>query len=211
MCYNFRMIKPMTKYAQCAALVATLFAYPSFAKNTIIKEASGVVVEAKPVKGSVDELFAVGEFDAPPEKVFALLWDITAQKEFMAPVKDATNISKGTTSRVDHIVFYGGVIGLKDRDVVSETTIKEKTSQKIRLRFKQKESIGPAPSDDYVRLTLREGGWDLTAIDEGTRTRAEFRIHTDPGINLGNKLAHSFGAKTIIGVFEAMRAKLKKG
>ena len=192
--------------------MAALFAYPSHAKNnSVIKEASGVVVEAKPVKNSVDELFAVGEFDATPEEVFALLWDITAQKEFMAPVKNATNISEGATSRVDHVVFYAGVMGLKDRDVVSETTIKEKSSQKIKLRFKQRENIGPAPSDDYVRLTLREGGWDLTAIDDGKRTRAEFRIHTDPGVKFGKKLSHSFGAKTIIGVFEAMRAKLKKG
>jgi hypothetical protein len=162
------------------------------------------------LSGSVDELFAVGEFDAPLDEVFALLWDITSQKDFLDPVKDATNILEGTTSRIDYIIFYGGIIGLKDRDVVSETTIKEKTSQKIRLRFKQKESVGPAPSDACVRLTLREGGWDLTAIDDGKRTRAEFRIHTDPGVRLGNKLAHSFGAKTIIGVFEAMRVRLKK-
>lgn len=206
------MIRPSIRYyAQCFAVGVAFFAHSSFAKKaTLVKEESGVVVEAKPVKDSVDELFAVGEFDASPEEVFALLWDITAQKEFMAPVKNATNISEGTTSRVDHIIFYGGFLGVKDRDVISETTIKEKSSAKIKLRFKQKESVGPAPSDDCVRITLREGGWDLIAIDGGTRTRAEFRIHTDPRVKIGNKIAQNFGAKTIIGVYEAMRTRLKK-
>jgi hypothetical protein len=177
---------------------------------TLLREDEGITVKSRPVKGySADELIAVGEFDAPPEEVFALLWDIPAQKEFVAPVKDASNVSESKTSRIDHVVFDAGLPGLKDRDVVSELKIKEKSAQKIWLKFKQKEDVGPAPSDKYVRLTLREGDWELTPLDEGTRTKALYRLRIDPGSAVGHKAALNFAAKTIIVVYKAMRKKLK--
>lgn len=181
-------------------------------ESDILQESAGVIVRFQPVKGfAFGELVAVGEIDAPPEKVFSLLWDIPSHKDFMSPIKDATNVSTSTTKRVDHIVFYAFLPGLKDRDVVSETTLAEKSTQKISLQFQQKEGVGPKPSEDYVRLTLREGGWELVPIDGGKRTKATYRLRTDPGVEMAAKIVQNFAAKGIVEVYEAIRGRLKKG
>jgi uncharacterized protein YndB with AHSA1/START domain len=184
----------------------------SFAKKsetTTIQEDAGVTVKVKPVKNSMGVLIATGEINATPTEVFDLLWDIPKHKDWMAPIKEATNVSEAALTRVDHIVFHAILPGLKDRDVVSRATITEKTDKRIKFQFKQTESIGPSPSKDYVRLTLREGGWELVAIDDGKKTRATFRIHTDPGVEIAEKVAQNFAAKGIIDVYEAIRGELK--
>jgi hypothetical protein len=159
----------------------------SFAKKSeavTLQEEAGVIVKAKPSGGSVDELFAIGEFDAAPKDVFDLLWNIPSHSKFMSPIKEATNISENTTSRIDHIIFHAILPGIKDRDVVSKTTITEKTDARIKLQFKQTDAAGPTPSKDLVRLTLREGGWDLVPIDctltQASRSHRSWRRPSQP-------------------------------
>jgi uncharacterized protein YndB with AHSA1/START domain len=184
-----------------------------FAKGTdkLLTSSDGVSVYMRPVEGlTFGEIRATGEFNATPEEVFALLWDVPSSKDFMSIVKDAENISLSKMKRVDHIVFSGSLPGVKDRDVVSETKIKVRSEQKISFQYKQVEGVGPAPSKDVVRLTLREGGWELIAIDNGTRTRANYWFRSDPGVDLELKLLQKFTAKNVVALFASIEKKLKK-
>jgi uncharacterized protein YndB with AHSA1/START domain len=186
------------------------FAQPS-TEDELLEEASGVTVRVHPVKDlAFGEIRATGEFDATPEEVFDLLWDISSHKNFMALVKDSSNISLEANKRIDHIVFSGSLPGVKDRDVVSETKVTVKTEQKIAFQYRQVEGVGPEPSKDVVRLKLRVGGWELIPIDGGKRTKANYWFRSDPGVDLGVKVMQKFTAKNVVDLFEAIRTQLKK-
>jgi uncharacterized protein YndB with AHSA1/START domain len=197
------------------AIISLGFFWFSFAKiikkDEVLLVDSGVSVSLRPVEGlAFGEIRATGDIDATPEEVFALLWDISSHKNFMALVKDSSNLSLETNKRTDHIIFKGGLPGVKDRDVVSETKITVHSEQKIAFQYRQLEGVGPAPSDDMVRLTLRQGGWELLALDGGKRTRANYRFRSDPGVEIGLKILHNFTAKNVVGLYEAIREQLKK-
>jgi uncharacterized protein YndB with AHSA1/START domain len=191
------------------------FFWPTFAKTSpkdeVLLTASNVTVSHRAVENlSFGEIRATGEIDATPEEVFALLWDISSYKDFMSMVRDSSNLSLDTNIRTDHIVFAGSFPGVKDRDVVSETKITVQSDQKIAFQYRQLEGVGPAPKKDVVRLTLREGGWELIAIDGGKRTRANYRFRSDPGVEIGIKILQNFTAKSVVELYESIRARLKK-
>jgi hypothetical protein len=174
-----------------------------------ISEGVSVWVKSSPGE-AIGEITAEGEFDASPEEVFAVLWDVPSQVDYMPAVKKARRIISGETRQVNHLVIDPGVPMVKDRDLVSEATVLARSAERIVIAFKSaEEGVGPAPSEDYVRIPMQEGRWELTAIDGGRRTRAVYKLRTDPGGDVPKRAARSFAAKSLPGVFAAIRRRLK--
>jgi hypothetical protein len=192
-------------------LLATIACSSPALADEPLTTAEGVSVWVKSNAGSpLGEITAEGEFDAPPEEVFAVLWDVPSQADYMPAVKKAKRVISGETRQVNHLVIDPGVPMVKDRDLVSEATVLERSAERIVFAFKSaEEGVGPAPSEDYVRIPVQEGSWELTAIDGGRRTRAVYKLRTDPGGDVPKRAARAFAAKSLPGVFAAIRRRLR--
>jgi len=174
-------------------------------RKSVLKEEKGVTVSVNPIAGSdLGELVASGSFDATPDEVADLLWDIDDYPHWVPRVKDTANLSKTSAKRVDHFTFAAPTG--ENRDIVSEMK-RTGDDNKTSLRFQQKEGVGPSPKSGVTRLTLREGGWDLTATADG-KTQAVYRLKADPGVSMPTKMLQKLAAGGIVDLFEAVRKEL---
>lgn len=172
-------------------------------------ENGGVRVHMREVTGfPLGELTAIGEFNATPEEVFNILWDVASHDKFLPSVKLVQPVSVNATSRIDYVVLESGVPMVKDRDVVSERVIVKKTPSQIVYEFRNaKDGVGPEPVRTRVRIPLQEGRWELVAI-EGGRTKATYIVRTDPGGDVPQKALKSFALKSVPKLFEAIQARI---
>jgi hypothetical protein len=64
---------------------------------------------------------------------------------------------------------------------------------------------GPPPRPGVVRVEVNEGFWLLEPVDGGARTRATYRLHTDPGGSVPAFAADLANREALPGVLEAVR------
>lgn len=175
----------------------------------LLLEEDGVSVYLRTPKGSpVGELVAVGEIDAPPEEVFQVLWDVDSYPGFLPTIKETRPVSQDGESRVDYFII-DTVLFAQERDLIAETAITEKNHARIVLEFqKAPDSLGPASRGEYVRIPFHEGSWELLSIDGGQRTRATYRLRSDPGGKFPQKLMEEHAAKNVVAAYRALRERL---
>lgn len=175
-------------------------------------ESEGVTVRFRPPEEGepVGQLIAEGEIDAPPEEVFAILWDTASQDEFMPSIEESRDLSVREDQKTAYFVLSTGVPLVPNRDVISETTITQRSPERIILTFRNVEG-GMGPVEGRVRVPFLRGSWELQAIDGGRRTRARYTVQADPGGNLPKSVVQDFTALTIPRVFEALRERAAAG
>jgi carbon monoxide dehydrogenase subunit G len=175
----------------------------------VLLEEHGVTVRVRRVDGyPMGELTAIGEFDASPEEVFEVIWDVPSRDDMIPSIKSVQTISVGSTRRVDYMVIDTGVPMVKERDVVSEATVRKRTSSEIIIDFRARDGVGPEPVRNRVRIPVQEGRWELVALD-GDRTQVTYTIKTDPGGDIPKKAVRSFAAKSIPQLFDSIRDRIK--
>lgn len=180
-----------------------VYRYPSLV-GKVLKEADGVSISVNPVAGfAMGELVATGDVAASPSRVADLLWDMKDYPAWMPRVKAVDTILPGSNKRIDYFVFEapGG-----NRDIISEA-VKNEGSDKITIKFKQKDDVKYTPKQSLTRLTLRQGIWELTPNGAGG-TSIKYKLRADPGVDMNAKVLQNMAAKGIIALFDAIKSQV---
>lgn len=159
----------------------------------------------------VKEVLAVGWFDAPLEKVHAVLDDLGRYHEFMPYAKE-TRILK---TEGDNVWTYERINApfVSERDYpIRVWHEKVATNDKaVRHSFRYDPAHGPKPIDGVVRVTILDGSWllepDPKAPDK--RTKGTYYLYTSPGGALPVFVINGANNTAVPGVYEAIKKRLK--
>ena len=161
----------------------------------------GVWAREKP-GSDVREVKAIGEIDAPPERVYDVITDFEHYADFMPYVEDAKVVRRTDELCVSWAVMNAPLVSRRDWVVAVklDPTTKAGTSWTV-------SSEGPAPSDRAVRLRVNDGSWKLEPLDGGKRTRATYYLYTDPGGSIPTWIANKANSMALPDLFEAIRKR----
>jgi hypothetical protein len=147
-------------------------------------------------------LTAEGDISAPPERVRQVLLDYSHHPQWVRHLAE----SKVILGDGQHILVYQrlDLPILDDRDFTLSVTWGQE-GDVLWTKFATANDKGPAPRQKVVRVPLHEGGWELTPIDGGQRTRARYHFRLDLGGSLPGWMGRSRAGKDVPALFEALR------
>ncbi len=164
----------------------------------------GVWVRNKP-GSDVREVRAIGEIDAPPEKVYEVITDFEHYAEFMPYLEDAKVIRRTDDEVITWAIMNAPMVSRRDWVVAVKLDPKGMAGTTWTLS-----NEGPPPSDRAVRLKVNEGSWKLEVLDGGRRTRATYYLYTDPGGSIPTFIANKANSMALPDLFEAIRKRSAK-
>ncbi len=144
--------------------------------------------------------------DLPADKIFPILIDHERARK--NPVMDAYKVLKTENGRT---LIYQRVKDsiVNPRDYILWTrSFKPEKPNTGRYGFvweSAKKGEGPAPKDEYVRVTNVKGSFILTPIDGGKRTRVSYRSLFDPGAFAPTMLVNSALSDATVDFVERLR------
>lgn len=146
-----------------------------------INEDSGIVVSRREVEGSPLVAFkGVAEVDASLERILWVLVDNDYRKDWVDRLLVSTRLEK--INEHEFIVYqvFDVPIGMSKRDFVyrGKAVFKPATGQVVLDLFSVKHR--KAPKTVGVRAKLINSRYVLTPTGNGSKTRIEVEIHTDP-------------------------------
>lgn len=159
---------------------------------------------------SFKEFKGVGEIDAAPAAVFAVLDDSDSYPSFMPYTAECRVLKR----EKDLVLAYQRlqIPLVSDRDY----TLRSKNAKWIgpagpiyRIRWEPANDQGPAVKAGVLRVNVCEGGWLLEPEANGT-THATYSIFTDSGGALPSFVANNGSRIAIRKVFEAIRKQAKQ-
>ena len=164
----------------------------------------GVWVREKP-GSDVREVRAVGEIDAPPEKVYEVLTDFEHYAEFMPYLEESKVIRRTEDEVVTWAIMNAPMVSR--RDWVVAVKLDPKNMMGTTWTLSQE---GPPASDRAVRLKVNEGSWKLEVLDGGRRTRATYYLYTDPGGAIPTFIINKANTMALPDLFQAIRKRSAK-
>lgn len=159
---------------------------------------------------SVKEVKAVGEIDAPPERVFNYVTDYEHQVGNLPYVVD-----QKVFSRTDaEVVFWAQadfpLVSARDW-VVKSQLARNFEGGKFRASWEIADvKEAPPPKDGVVRLKINKGSWTLEPLDGGARTRGTYYLFTDPGGSIPSFIANKANTQALPDLFAAVRKGCEK-
>jgi hypothetical protein len=155
----------------------------------------------------VKEVLAVGWFDAPLEKVHAVLDDLENYKDFMPYTKESRLLKK-----------EGDVVWTYERinaPLVSERDYPirvwhDKTDKGVTHRFRYDPAYGPKEVDGVVRVTNLDGYWMLEPDPKAptTRTKGTYYVYTSPGGSVPTFVINGANNTAVPGLYETIKKRL---
>lgn len=164
----------------------------------------GVWTREKP-GSDVKEVRAVGEVDAPPERVYQVITDFEHYAEFMPYLEDSKVIKRSDDEVVTWAIMNAPMVSRRDWIVRVKLDPKNKLGTTWTLATE-----GPPPSDRAVRLKVNDGSWTLEPLDGGKRTRCTYYLYTDPGGSIPTWIANKANTMALPDLFEAVRKRAAK-
>jgi hypothetical protein len=153
------------------------------------------------------EVYAVGEADAPPAVVFAVVADVQHFTSFMPYVKEARILRR--LSETDLLLYERLAFPIiSDRDCVLRRHSEVGTQANgglFRLRWAVDPDYFVLPRDGVVRLELSTGSWTLEPIDGGRRTRMTYQLITSPGGSIPSWMAEKSTTRAVPELFKAIK------
>lgn len=157
----------------------------------------------------VKEVLAVGFFDAPLEKVHAVLDDLARYHEFMPYAKE-TRILK---TEGDNVWTYERINApfVSERDYPIRVWHEKPTPTSVKHNFRYDAAHGPKPIAGVVRVTILEGSWLLEPDPKApaTRTKGTYYIYTSPGGDLPVFVINGANNTAVPDVYQAIKKRLK--
>ena len=155
----------------------------------------------------IKEVRAVGEVDAPPEKVFSVISDYEHQKGNMPYVED-----QKVFSRTDDAVVFWTVADfpmVSRRDWVLKSKLEKNLPGGVYRASWEPVTIpdAPPPKEGVVRLKVNTGSWTLEPLDGGKRTKATYYLFTDPGGSIPSFLANKANTTALPDLIAAVRKR----
>jgi hypothetical protein len=147
----------------------------------------------------------VAAVDAPPAVVRRVVTDWTRYAEVMPYTEEGRVVATEEDGRVVHLYTLVNPPVVSRRDYTMRM-VDEGVVAGGALRISWTPSArGPPPRAGVVRVTVNEGFWLLEPADGGARTRATYRLHTDPGGSVPAFAAALANHEALPGVLQAVR------
>lgn len=187
-------------------LLFTLLALAASDGWTVAARTGDVEVQEREHPGSrVRDVQTVAVVDAPPAVVRRVLTDWARWAEVMPYTREGRVVAVEEGGRVVHLytVVDPPVVSRRDYTMrlVDEGPV---GGGALRVSWTASDK-GPPPRAGVVRVTIVEGFWLLEPVDGGARTRATYRLHTDPGGSVPAFAARLANREALPGVLEAVR------
>jgi hypothetical protein len=155
----------------------------------------------------VREVKAVGQVDAPPEKVFEVVTDYEHQIGNMPYIEKAQVFARTEKD----VIFWAQA----DFPMVSrrDWVVKSKLEKNLpggvwRAGWEPVEvKEAPPAADNVVRLKVNTGSWTLEPLDGGKRTLGTYQLLTDPGGSIPTFIANKANTTALPLLFERVRAR----
>lgn len=164
----------------------------------------GVTVSTRKVPDSaVDEVRAVGQIDAPPATVLAVLADVDAYEQTM-PYTVESRLLK----REGNEVWAYSVVDpplASPRDYCVKITLLRLPDDAFGTKWVPANEMAPPLREGVVRVEKNSGSWTLEPTNGGVSTYATYRLHTDPGGKVPKWVINRTNRQSIPDVFEALR------
>jgi hypothetical protein len=159
------------------------------------------------VSAEVKEVKAVGQVDAPPEKVFIVVTDYEHQVGNMPYVQDQAVFSR--TEKECTLWAVADFPFVSRRDWVVKAKL-EKSMPGGLYRASWEPTVVkdvPPPEDGVIRLKVNTGSWTLEPIDGGKRTLATYQLLTDPGGSIPKFIANKANTTALPELFARVRKR----
>lgn len=155
----------------------------------------------------VKEVKAVGEVDAAPEKVFAVVTDYEHQVGNMPYVQDQAVFTRSESEAVFWAVADFPFVSRRDWIVRSKFD-KNVDGGIWRASWVPTEVKDvPPPESGVVRLKVNTGSWTLAPLDGGKRTLATYQLLTDPGGSIPTFIANKANTTALPELFARVRKR----
>jgi hypothetical protein len=171
----------------------------------------GLAVHTREKAGAeVKEVKAVGQVDAPPEKVFQAVTDYEHQVGNLPYVQD-----QAVFSRTDKEVTLWAVADfpmVSRRDWVIKSKLEKNLPGGVYRASWEPAVVKdvPQPEDGVVRLKVITGSWTLEPIDGGKRTLATYQLLTDPGGSIPKFIANKANTTALPELFARVRKRAER-
>lgn len=149
----------------------------------------------------ITEVFAEATLAARPESVWKVITDVARYPQTLPRVKKTQKLATESES-VAHWHFFVDLPIISDRDYAIR--LEQKQEGGVRTLSWVPSKRAPPPVDGHVRITTTEGGWELTPIGDGSKTKVRYRLFVDPAGNVPRFLANNANRDTIPDLFEAV-------
>lgn len=174
------------------------------AEWTKVHERNGVVVAVRPRIGSrLNELSAVGDVDAPPERVRAVLADMERYPDFMPPTSMVRLLQRNGNSFLYYMEINPPVVAR--RDYCLRVVWKELSGGGWHGTWEADNQNCLAERRGVVRMRQNEGEWILEPSAGGLRTHLRYRCHLDVAGHVPAWLFNRVSASAIPKVFAAVQ------
>ena len=145
--------------------------------------------------------------EAPPERVFAVLDDVTKYTEFMPYLEKLEVLETLPDGRLQYECVNPPVVSR--RDYVLQLTVEVNPAEK-RWRINWKPAPagkGPPPSEGIVRVTLNEGAYVIEPHEKGTKL--SYALLTHPGGSIPTWLAKRTNTSSVPDLLDGIRRRVK--
>ncbi len=171
---------------------------------------NGVVIHSRLRQGAqILEFKAVGEIEATPATVFAILDDSDSYPSFMPYTAECRVLKREKNSVVAYQRLEVPLVSDRDYTLRSQNAKWLGPDGAIyRIRWEPANDEGPAEKSGVARVNVCEGGWLLEPEGSGV-TRATYSIYTDSGGTLPPFITNNGSRIAIRKVFDALRKRAK--
>ena len=187
-------------------------AMPVLAQNSwdLRADKDGVkVYSAEFPNSKIKAIKVIGEFNATPAQLAAVVMDVNTATEWVYHLKSSTLVKKVSPNEL----YYYAEVSLPwpaaNRDFVAHLTATQDPDTKVVV------VDGPAVSGfmpekkGIVRIGNSIGKWIITPIGPN-RVKVEYSIHVDPGGSLPSWLVNMFATEAPVQIFKSLRTELQK-
>ena len=154
----------------------------------------------------VIDLLAEGDIDAPPSVVRDVVLDFPNAPKVTDNVAESRVLKKGERETIVYQRLKLPIIS--DRDFTLKATWKMR-GPVILTQFAVDNRDGPQERDGIVRLSMLQGGWELTPIRDGTATHARYRVQIDLAGDIPSWMVSGGAAKNLPKLFEGVRKQAR--
>jgi hypothetical protein len=168
----------------------------------------GLAVYTRETPGAaVKEVKAVGQIDAPPEKVFQVVTDYEHQVGNMPYVEDQAVFTR--TDQECTLWALGNFPFVSRRDWVVKAKLEKNLPGGVYRASWTPTMVKdvPPPEDGVIRLAINTGSWTLEPLDGGKRTMGTYQLLTDPGGSIPKFIANKANTTALPELFARVRKR----